>query len=826
MNWNQTVGRLLGYEDVTSIDSVRLTFGAPWASGSGGGAWIVLGCLALCGLSWLFYHRFQRSSRVRVRALLAVCRAVSLCLLLLILADPIVETRFTSHPRPALWVLFDGSDSMAIADQMPLEQQQRLSEAVDLSATKPGDATAKPSPPTRSDYVRALVRKTEDNLFDELHRRYRLRGYLFDAGADGVRSLRMTTEEAPDTLDHELLASQLTTDGQVTAIGDALENLALRHATSNLAGVLVISDFDQNSGQTVSQGAQKLGAAVKVFALGVGSPTAVDLAVEIRAPLRMKKAEQSTVTAIVSQKELDGRLVQVRVLAERTAAESVGQTSDQIVVGEREVELTATRIPVEFPFTPAEPGRYVFRAEVDPLEAEIVEQNNQDEREVTVIDDFMRLLFVEQEPTWEWRFVKEVFHRDKLVGMRGFRTFLRSADPSVRESNELFLPTLTMPRSEFFRNDVIFLGDIEGSKLSGRFCEMTKEFVSQFGGGLVVIAGPRFGPGQLAGTAIADMLPVIVDADARLRDARDFQLMLAPMAAQFDFMQLGEDPEENRVAWANLGKLPWYQPVKRLEPSASTVLASHPTDTCVDGKTPQPLIAVRKYGRGEVIYVAMNEMWRMRRKYGELYYRQFWGQMIHRLGLSHALGSQKRFVVRTDRQVYQADETVLVTVEAYNRDFEPLTAADLPDQMLSGQVVRPGRNASDESVTEAISVTELRPGVFEARIPVFEGGEYRIRVTDPVENQVVETHVQVRSLSAERLSAVRNTSIQQSVARATNGRSYELNTVSQFLQDFNPPRLTETTVEVFPLWNTWMCFGLVVLLLLGEWMIRKLVNLA
>ncbi|MEO1996746.1 MAG: hypothetical protein ABGZ17_15890 [Planctomycetaceae bacterium] len=407
MNWNQTVGRLLGYEDVASIDSVRLTFGAPWASGPGGGAWLVLGCLALCALSWLFYRKYQRSGRARVRGCLAVCRAVTLCALLVILADPILETQFTSHPRPALWVLFDGSDSMAIADHLPAEQQQQLAAAVDLPPVASPAGTGDMHLPTRADFVRALVRKADDNLFEALHRRYRLRGYLFDDGEDGVRSLRLTPDDDSDTFDRELLASQLTTDGQVTAIGDALESLALRHATSNLAGVLVISDFDQNSGQVVSQGAQKLGAAVKVFSLGVGSPTAVDLAVEIRAPLRMKKSEQSTVTAIVSQKELDGRLVQVRVLADRSPGEAAGQQAASIVVGEREVELTADRVSVELPFTPEEAGRYVFRAEVDPLEGEIVDQNNRDEREVTVIDDFMRLMLVEQEPTWEWRFVKD-----------------------------------------------------------------------------------------------------------------------------------------------------------------------------------------------------------------------------------------------------------------------------------------------------------------------------------------------------------------------------------------------------------------------------------
>ena len=142
----------------------------------------------------------------------------------------------------------------------------------------------------------------------------------------------------------------------------------------------------------------------------------------------------------------------------------------------------------------------------------MVDQNNRADREVNIRDDFLRLMYVEYEPTWEWRFIKEVFHRDKLVGTRGFRTFLRSADPHVRNTNELFLPTLTRPRSEFFANDVIFLGDMPGP-LSPRFCEMAKEFVGKFGGGLVVIAGPRFGPGQLADTPLAEMLPVVVDGE-------------------------------------------------------------------------------------------------------------------------------------------------------------------------------------------------------------------------------------------------------------------------------------------------------------------------
>src|SRR5205823_11159413 len=100
------------------------------------------------------------------------------------------------------------------------------------------------------------------------------------------------------------------------------------------------------------------------------------------------------------------------------------------------------------------------------------------------------------------------------------------------------------------------------SAISDRFCDLTKQFVSQLGGGLVVIAGPRFGPRELYQTSLADMLPVIIDPGADIRAAPDypeFRLRLTPLAASKTFMQLGADQAENAKAWYNLGKLPWYQ---------------------------------------------------------------------------------------------------------------------------------------------------------------------------------------------------------------------------------------------------------------------------
>ncbi len=824
------IAKLLGRSDVESIDHVKWSFGADWAAH--GPAWVLFGCLGLSFLAALFYLRYQPRAKRSQRIALGFLRGFVLCFLLLILADPILEVSFSSHPRPALWVLLDGTDSMNIADQLTPELKEKIEKAVDLQALKPAGSTEKDaneSKPettevTRADLVRGWLKQDKSGLFKSLHEKFDINVFQF-GNSDDVQSLSLAPAGGTDkhAIDPAHIAQQLTPTGQTTSLSGAFEDLR-RRPVANLAGVLVVSDFDHNSGVAPLETARKLG--VPVFALGVGATHAVDIAVDLQTSLKMKKTESSTVTVTLRQQELEGQNVTVRVLAQpiEAGSESVDQ-SKQINVGDRSVTLTGPSTLLEFPFTPQEAGRFVFSAEVEALPGEIVEQNNRATREVTVIDDFLRLLFVEYEPTWEWRFVKEVFHRDKLVGLRGFRTYLRSSDPVVRETNELFLPTVTLPRNQFFEHDVLFLGDMPASALSTRFAEMAKEFVGKFGGGLVVMAGPRFGPGELAGTPIADMLPVIVDPDARPRDSREFEFRLSPMASQYDFMTLGQSAAENARAWANLGQLPWYQPVKRVETSSTTVLAEHPTDFCVDGKTPQPLIAIRKYGRGEVVYIAHNEMWRLRRRYGELYYRQFWGQLIHRLGLSHALGSQKRFVVRTDRQQYQPDEQVLVTVEAFDENFEPLTGEALQDRHLTGDMWLPGRSTQALDRTRSLSLTEYRPGIFETRIPVSDAGDYVVRVNDPVTKEPVDVYFQVQNLSIERRSATRNLSLQQNIAAETNGQSCELDNVSEVFASFKPPRLTETSVEVFPLWSTWLTFTVLIGLLLVEWTLRKLSNL-
>jgi hypothetical protein len=274
-----------------------------------------------------------------------------------------------------------------------------------------------------------------------------------------------------------------------------------------------------------------------------------------------------------------------------------------------------------------------------------------------------------------------------------------------------------------------------------------------------------------------------------------------------------------------MGMLPWYQPVKWKHPLA-TVLAEHPTDMTADGRSHQPLIAIRDFpSGGKVVYLGFNETWRLRRKYGEQYYRQFWGQMIQHIGLSNHIGLEKRFVVKTDKLQYKPDDRVRLTVQAYDANFEPLTADKLPEKTLAAEVLVPGRFEGAPVESQTLNVSELTKGVFEIEFPVLTSGGYRVRVNDPVTGTPREVTFRVVNLSPERQTAVRNAPLQEQIAAESEGRTYDLETASRIPDEINLKAVHEKSTKVFALWSTWLCFGLVVFLMLSEWLTRKLINL-
>ena len=817
---NYFFARLLGFENAENIEDIELYVSAPWAQAQSH-FWLFLACAVAVAVAVVFYVVGQGRGHSGARIFLGMFRAALLVLLVLVLAEPIVKGTITSKPDPTLMLLVDGTESMDIRDEYETDYRERLDAAVGRST----DADTSTEKLSRMQYVQTWL-NNEPDVLNKLGEKYRLQACVFDR-ADGVRTLDLQ-RPGENKVDPAYLAEQLEFGDKapVTALADAFRHLLARQATSSLQGVVVFSDFAENgnttptgtSGAPVDRMAAK---GVKFYTVGLGATTAVDLRVtNLDVPPAIKRAERTAITVRLAQQGLEGRSAVIELRAEPVDG-TLGATA--IDLGSKTVQLPASS--VEFSFVPEQSGRFKFVAEAVPFDEEISTEDNQRSRIGDIRDDFLRLMAIEYEPTWEWRFIKEVFHRDKLVGMRGFRTFLRSADPQVRINNPLFLSTLTPERSEFFKTDVIFLGDMPAASLSPEFCAMAKEFVTKFGGGLVIMAGPRFGPGELADTELASILPVVVNTGEQLRDG-EFRMQLTSEAGDHEFMKLGETVGIDPEAWDNLGAIPWYQPVVRKHEDA-IVLAEHPTDVCPNTNTKQPLIAIRRFpsSGGNVVYVAFNEMWRLRRRFGEKYYTAFWGGLIKKLALSNsALGAEKRFVPRTDRTVYRLDDRITLTVNAYDEQYKPLTEDGVDGGALTAELEIPGdEGAPPRTVNVKIPYREL--GVFETEnITADVPGTYRLRVRDPVSGEMMVRTFEVTNVSAERRRAIRDTKMEDAIALF--GKSFDLTTVSGLPDEIELESRIEVTPRVKPLSSTWPVLLLVGLLMLGEWTFRKLNNLA
>src|SRR5579863_5819663 len=209
----ELIGRLLRIDHLDSIDRMDVSLAAPWAQTHA--AWLVPAFLGLGAVALFFYLRFQSRARPSVRLLLAAGRGAVLCLLFLFLADPILIVRLSHAPRPWFWVLFDGTDSMGIEDEYADAEREKLDVAAGLDREVRSQDQEAASKTSRSQYVTALLRKRDGNLFRQLAGKYRLKAFLFER-PDGASELkRMSAED--DAYDPEDWADQLATSGRVTA---------------------------------------------------------------------------------------------------------------------------------------------------------------------------------------------------------------------------------------------------------------------------------------------------------------------------------------------------------------------------------------------------------------------------------------------------------------------------------------------------------------------------------------------------------------------------------------------------------------------------------
>src|SRR5208282_79969 len=183
MNFMQTIldwlGRLLGLDKMQSVADFKFSFAASWAQRAP--MLLLFGISGLVAVAAVFYFRHQSNRHRRWRVLLFLMRAAVLCQVLVLLAEPILTLTIQSRKRPSLWLLFDGTDSMNIADDLPPDLRAATDKAVGIddaasSSKSPGEQGGPNTGqrPSRIECLRALVQKKDENLLELLSKEFRL----------------------------------------------------------------------------------------------------------------------------------------------------------------------------------------------------------------------------------------------------------------------------------------------------------------------------------------------------------------------------------------------------------------------------------------------------------------------------------------------------------------------------------------------------------------------------------------------------------------------------------------------------------------------------
>jgi hypothetical protein len=506
-------------------------------------------------------------------------------------------------------------------------------------------------------------------------------------------------------------------------------------------------------------------------------------------------------------KGFEGQKVQVR-LKERDPANPDPKADRELASAEVEAPADGQPKRVELVHRPKGKGERTFVLEVDPRPRELQVENNQIERVITVRKEKIKVLLVESEPRYEFRYLKNYLEREETIDLS---VVLLSSDPEYSEQDRAALPTFPAAKDELFAQDVVIVGDADPGFLSTSQMTNLADFVIEKGGGILFIAGESFNPLTYRGTPLETLLPV------ELSDARNptavgsgisaYRPELTIEGRSSPIFRFGDTEASSAQIWQLLPQLLWYFEAPRKKPGA-LVLAEHPTVTGSDGRLALDLYQYA--GRGKAMFHAFDDTWRWRFRAGDRYFGRFWIQAIRFLARSKLVG-QKQAEIQTDRRRYQRGQPIQLRVRFPNPAIAP------PAGSVTVQVERNGQSPRKLTLEQVPGTRN----VFEGALPQAAEGDYQVRLlSPPILKESASFRVEAPASERERIQMNEPELIR--VAAMTGGKFYTPLSAESLLQDLpKPSKVPLDTDPPIPLWNTWPVLGLFLALLTLEWILRK-----
>ncbi len=763
---------LLDLETIpTGADQLRIAWEHPWPGWSW--ALLVIGC---GGLALWSYRRL--SGRRGARAALAALRFAVVLLALVLLSGPLLELPRETVEQDWVLILADRSASMTITDAggvgRSLSRDEQLRRII-------GD---------HDETWRALAEQ----------RQVRWLGFhagVFDLGAADAASTLVTDVGEPS--------------GDRTSLSAALDQALQRAAARPVSGVLVLSD-----GRTTDPPSRALmrrvqAEAIPVFTVGLGSAEPRgDLALRrVEAPRRAFVRDKVPVVVEIdrfgaSVRELGGEV--------RLVDELSGETLDrfELAPGDDLDRLTLTA-------EPSLAGEARWRVVLETTEADLIPDNNVKAFVIDLVDRPLRVLFVDGYPRWEYRYLKNLLVREKSIDCS---VMLLSADRDfAQEGNQ---PITRLPRSpeELARYDVVVLGDVPASFFSPDQLDMLRGHVAERGAGLLWIGGEHSTPESYTGTVLADLLPMRGSLSLS-PIGRPVTIEPTDLADALGVLRVVSDegigwPRELRDASTGWSQLQWAQRIEpgRLKPTAE-VLAQ--TVQPVDG-APLPIVVNLRYGAGQSIYVATDEIWRWRYGRGELLPDQFWIQMIRMLGRESLTAAETGAALEVDPRRVEIGQPVHIALRL------------LDAQLIDARRGSVSATLEHDDGTPLASIELRRAADSESRFAATyrpdSPGSLRLRMSDPSLAALdLTAPLEVFAPDDELRRPETDHALLSQLASSTGGEALAPERIPD-LPELLPNRAVRTLNPLRErIWDTPLAFLLVLGLLTVEWIGRKVLRL-
>jgi uncharacterized membrane protein len=726
----------------------------------------VLIVAAAGGLGLLIRRRIRHSETklrgLRVGAIWGT-QSVLLALLLLLLWQPaLIVSELGSHQN-IIAVVVDDSRSMAIADS-----NGKTREAAAIAALDGG-------------------------VLSGLRQRFQTRIYRLGR--------EITPVDSPDGI----------APGDVaTHIDQGLEQLAQETEDLPVGAILLLSDGSENS---AGLGGLEIGAdalhllkarRLPVHTVGFGMPKhAHDVEIEdVNLPASAVANARIAATVTVVEHGYAGQKATLTV-----------RDGDKAIM-QRDIRLASDgRLESEPLFFPAgNAGAKSFTFAVEPLPGEESLANNAISRSFLVRDAKRRILYVEGEPRWEYKFIRRAEDNDPTIQIV---SMLRTSE------NKIYRQGISSPgelaqgfpvRSEdLFGYAGIIIGSVAADYFTPLQQELLREYVDRRGGGILFLGGrSSLSDGGWGASSLNVLLPTFLPSGNHNFRRNPAAVELTAAGVDSLVTRLLDDPQKNAERWKKLAYLADYEDPGLPKPGATVLVDLHA------GHRTLPLLVTETYGSGRSAILATGGTWRwqMSEALGDPAHDLFWQQLLRWL-IAESPGAVSASI---PARLLMDQGDLQLTAQVRDKSFQPATGAHVSAHIL-------GPDGVDATV--GLRPSETTPGQYQAEWTAEKPGAYVAEVSaETAESQPQElgrdlVTFQRENGVAENFHTEQNRQLLEQLASETGGRYWKPSELKNLPRDISYSEAGISVRTIKELWDMPILFLVLMGLPTAEWLLRR-----